>query len=288
VYVDAHLLPWLPDTLTLLMDGERTLLRWAAHEAGAIDTVNLDIFLSHLIASHDPAIRHIELLVPSESSAAEASLQLTTAIANWEASWNVTSTRTTLEGSAETYLAQRAASHRPQLNVLQGELAPARDRNGWWQRWRTLTVTLGIAASAFVVLNLALGTYLAYQGRAMHAENMALYRDLFPQDRRVINLRKQFQNHLDTLAQGGGSPFLDMFAVLAREIGKTPTESPLQMRSLLYDNATSTLSVDLTAARIDNIDELNKRLNTPPLKSTIQSVSDDGDRVIGHMSLRSE
>lgn len=286
-YVDAQLLPWSPDSISVIIDGARTLLRWGDHLSGAIDTENLEIVLTQLLSASTTKACALNAWITSKTKASNViAMPLATLFPTITATFDITVTQTTLDTDATQFLSARLSSHRPVLNLLQGEFTPTMHKDAHWQQWRPLWLAVGAAAALFVVINVIIGLRYMYQTHQAQAQNLALYRELFPQDRRIVDLRRQFQSHLNNLTEGNSSPFLTIFSVLAKEMGNGSTAVPLQLRSLVYDNTSSTLSVDIVAGRIEEIDDLSRRINTNHLTSKIQSVSNDGSQVLAHLSLK--
>ena len=114
----------------------------------------------------------------------------------------------------------------------------------------------------------------------------ALYRELFPNDRRLVNLQQQLQNQLGALSGSSQRAFLDLFGQLAREIQKTPGTPPIQLRAMTYDAISGTLVVDLTIADVQALDSLQKRLSLDHTHAKVLSAAaaEEGG-VAGRLSL---
>lgn len=283
IYVDALLLPHREGTLTLLVDGDRVLLRWSAAHAGAVDSDSIVVFLSALFQQQ--SISAIDFYTTSETTPDQ-----TAAVEHQVAALSkvhpVSVNSQPLGFSLLPYLANqvRAVTDEP-LNLRQGEFVLKNPRLKVWRRWRPLALAAAVCLIAQIGLNLVVGWRLNQRAEAIHHQSEQLYRELFPQDKRIVNLHQQFQNHLNTGAQAGHFSFFSLFGQLTNEIQGMASENPLQLHSVLYDTAAGTLQVELTVPTIQTLDNLQKRLSKNPLRAKVLSATNNDGVVLGRLSL---
>lgn len=286
-YVDALQLPWQPGELTLIVLEQRALLRWGEYQAGAIDAGQLPLLLEHLLVTwpagelppHTLVIHHAEGGAPSEQDSHAAQLP-----ASLVQRHHLSVRQQSLAGLDLTaWLCRTSAT--PSLQLLQGDFAPRNTRAERWRRWRPAAYAAGLLLALQLLFNLGAGFWLDQRADHWRDQSTDLYRDLFPNDRRLVNLRQQLQNHLDRADTTTASPFLILFSQLAGAIGAAATESPLQLRSLTFDASSGHLLVELIAPSVAVIDVLQKQLHTQGVTATILSASNEGERVIGRLRL---
>src|SRR5690606_6416349 len=94
------------------------------------------------------------------------------------------------------------AGHGAACNLAQGAFA-RREPSGPWQRWRPRAALLGLWLVLQWGFNLAQGWHLQREGERYAEASRELYRELFPGDSKLINLRAQFDQHLAE-SEGGG------------------------------------------------------------------------------------
>lgn len=180
------------------------------------------------------------------------------------------------------YLARRWRQQRPDLNLLQGEFAPPRRRNASWERWRMVAVLAG----AWVILSM-----FAETGKAMWAnhvadgldeEAVALYRQYFPGDARVTNVRTQMRQHLgESVGNGPG------FLVLVGQLGKALTSLPgAELLSVGFSDTRDELTADVTVPGFDSLDTLKTSLAGMKLATEITSAEQQESRVRARLKVK--
>ncbi|WP_407362460.1 type II secretion system protein GspL [Pseudomonas luteola] len=84
------------------------------------------------------------------------------------------------------------------INLAQGEFAPNGEPNAW-SVWRPFALLLVL----WLVVHLGFTWYQAWEykqrGDIYAQENLKVYKELFPQDHKVVNIRAQFEEHLMNL-----------------------------------------------------------------------------------------
>ncbi len=284
VLIDALLLRHEPGALTLVLDGERALLRWGECSAGAIEIIGLMPLLQAILQTA-PIVR-IELSttgMPGTHVAGFLQHQLPELLNEHPLTIN----RHTFDGSLlELLVAQGAQLATSPIDLRQGEFQAPQRSNATWRRWRPVAyVAVGLLV-AQLILNLVAGAVLQHRAQNTHAEAEALYRELFPNDRRLVNLQQQLQSQLGSLAGSDRRTFLELFGALAREIQKAPGTPPIQLRAMTYDVTSGALLVDLTIADVQALDDLQKQLSVDRLRAKVLSAAaaEEGG-ITGRLSL---
>ncbi len=122
--------------------------------------------------------------------------------------------------------------------------------------------------------NFAQGWYLQRQADDYAAANVALYKALFPQDNKLINLRAQFDQHLQAGASSGQNRLLGLLAqvsgALAAEGGQ------VQISQVDYSAARGDLAMHVQAAGFAELERLRERLQESGLAVQLGSASREG------------
>src|SRR6218665_933724 len=101
------------------------------------------------------------------------------------------------------------AAHTGGCELAQGALA-TQDSNQGWKRWQAVAGLLGLWLVLQWGFNLVQAWQLQHKSDVVAAANAALYRELFPQDSKLINLRHQLDQHLADGASSGQSRLLSL------------------------------------------------------------------------------
>lgn len=198
------------------------------------------------------------------------------AVREWAASRQLPVESVTDE--TETVLASVADWSRHPGNFLQGRFAS--------QKKRLLPAGLRVAAIFLLVafgvqLVSEWGRYMYYHRQATRAqaEATALYKQLFPNDRRIVSVRRQMEAHL---AQGGASG--GALPGLTR-IAEAVQGSGLDTRRVDFTSGVFTLDVDARA--LTDIDALKQRLVGMGLQAEIVSANAQGNAIRGRLRVES-
>ena len=175
--------------------------------------------------------------------------------------------------------------HALELNLLQGEYKPTTKTNVNWQRWR-------LAASLAVVwLCLHLGV-VGTQHNALQDKNQKLqveidkiYKKAFPESQRIVNARVQMEQKLDELkGLGGAASNNSLIALLSEASPALSSEKNINIQSINYRN--NTIDLEVTGSTLQNIEQLNKKLNATSLSAEIVSSSSEKNQVKGNIRIK--
>lgn len=277
--VDAQLLPWEPNTLTILVDRQRALLRWGWANSGALPCQQLPLLLERLCDYNPETCR---LLISGETSPSDAE-----AVKNTLLTRGIVINVDELGQTSSTYFIKRLIET-DVVNMLQGELAPPDAAISQWLRWR---VTVYIASGLLVtqlLLCLIGGGFFALRAYHAHGEAERLYHELFPDDKRLVNVRQQMLNHINQNRQDSRSPFLTLFGRLAKTIQAERTGPVPRLRSLAFDANNGTMQVDLLLPDIETLDKLQQSLREQNINSKILSATSENVAIVGRLSLKEQ
>ncbi|WP_339082428.1 type II secretion system protein GspL [Pseudomonas sp. TMP9] len=161
-------------------------------------------------------------------------------------------------------------------NLAQGEFA-GHSSKGHWQRWQPLLGLVGLWLVLQWGFNLAQGWHLQHQANEYAAASAALYQKLFPQDSKLVNLRAQFDQHLQTSSGSGQSRLLGL---LAQVSGAVAAEGGyVQISQVDFSEARGDLALQVQAAGFAELERLRERLQESGLAVQLGSASREGARV---------
>lgn len=160
-------------------------------------------------------------------------------------------------------------------SLLQGPFAPKNNQLGWLKAWRW---PAGLAAAALLM---HLGTVVggaqqfAAETDAAYAEAEAIFRQLFPQEQRIVDMRLQASQYLSQAGSSGGSPVLELMDAGAKGLAKAPS---LQLQTVQYRGGALYLS--LTGKDLQALESLRNALDADPaLRLDVQSAQAGSDGV---------
>ena len=171
------------------------------------------------------------------------------------------------------------------LNLLQYDFKPKRKTSGYWQHWR-LAASL---AAVWLVLHLGLTAFQYSQlkdaNNITKAKIEKIYKQSFPQSRKIVNPRVQMEQKLDELKGTAGSSNKGLLFLLAESFGTLSHDKDnITLQSLTFRN--NRVDIGLEGNNLQAVETLNKNLNNnKKIKSEIISSSSEKDKVKGNLRI---
>ena len=305
---DILAVPRLGNGWSVLIDGQDIIIR-SGDMAGMVAVVDdLEMVFSSLMAQAAPidykagtdAAPYVGsgLLVTLIACEGEAeSVKLAAAIASFlRDNYEAVEVRESLyrESVSELLLASylgdaKLSGETGIANFLQGGYRTAQEHGGSWQQWQPLAAVATVGLVAFLLFSVASGWYFSGKAEVLEEQNIALYKQLFPNERRIVSPRKQFQNHLrqvgDTAADGSFLPLLTKFsgsAFAVSDNGKRGA-ADISIVKLRYEHTVDGLQLELQSKTIDQLDRLKTNLAKVGLAATVNSATEQGDTMLSRL-----
>ncbi|MGL5007304.1 MAG: type II secretion system protein GspL [Plesiomonas sp.] len=193
--------------------------------------------------------------------------------------------------SALALLAQHALNtdNKHKINLLTGPFAPKHAYQQQWQRWKQVALAASILLSVIFVdrgVQLWQLTRQADQAQ-LQAENA--YRALFPQQKRLVNLRAQLNS---VLRQMRGQPVMQGLIPRLRKVAETfieeqqTTATPtVRFMGMKYDRDRQTLRIQAKAADFAQLEQLRSALSSQFSVEQGQ-LSREAGQVIGALTIK--
>jgi general secretion pathway protein L len=182
-------------------------------------------------------------------------------------------------------LARHARGADPVLNLCQGGYRPAgggRESAADWSRaW--LAAAAGFAV--FAIVSLGSGWSLESRARETYDASVKEFRRMFPDEHRVVNLRRQAERRLAAGAVKG-SDGMRALAALASAMAE-PDLQGISVMSLRYDSASGALGAEVSAPAMAQLDKLVQVLGGAGASARVLSASEDAGLASARLELRS-
>jgi general secretion pathway protein L len=266
LFSEAELLPVAEGEASLLVDGDRVLIR-TRDQAAALDRENL------LLAATALDVQRLLVVYGSLTDMERAQL----------AASGELEIRTADGPMVETALEYVSANWRgaDAINLLQGEFRPVQAVNPLWERWRPAAAVAGIWLGVALVAMTTQALYAGYKTEDLKAQSERLYRDIFPEERRVGNVRRQLQAKLGERTDDGSIGLLGLIGALSNS-----TDPSTQVQSFSYNGERSEMAVDLVTGGFDALDQIKERLAGQGVNVEITSAEQTDQGVRARVRLR--
>jgi len=164
------------------------------------------------------------------------------------------------------WLAQQAPSN----DLAQGEFAPL-ENAGRWRGWRPLLGLLGLWLVLQWGFNLAQGWHLQRQADTYAQASVVLYQDLFPEDRKLVDLRAQLDQHLAVGDSRGQGRLLGMLAQVTQAIEVEGEH--VQVQQVDFSDIRGDLAMQIQARGFAELERLRERLQAAGVRVQLGSAS---------------
>ena len=206
-------------------------------------------------------------------------LRMAFAAEQWAEMQGMEPQRTLLESDAPYQLL--AAGRANATDLMQGEFA-RRSENQAWAIWRPVAMLLGLGL--FLHLSFSLFQALYYERQADHfaQSSVDLYKKLFPEDRRIINLKAQFAEHLKATSQSSGG-FISLMETASAAMAQD--KGSVSVAQIDYSQNRGDLALQVKAADFAEVEELRQRLVDSGLAVQLGSANREEDGVTARVIL---
>lgn len=172
-----------------------------------------------------------------------------------------------------------------QINLLQGDYQIKKRRKASLGPWRWPAIAAGVLLALVVIDKSTQLWQLQAQHQALLSATEQRYREAFPDETRVVNVRAQLNQHLQRL-QGGGeqSEFLALMSQLAPAFSTTS----LQVSVLQFDSNRNELRVQASAADFMSFEQFVRLAREQQLEVEQGQLNSRGGQISGTVIVRSE
>ena len=169
------------------------------------------------------------------------------------------------------------------LNLLQGEFQVSRETRSGFRVWQSAAILAVCTFLLHVSLLWGQGIYLQITANRYAQEAKTLYREVFPNDQNVRDVRRRWDAHLS----GSGSTSGDRFTALLSGVAANLSGSSMTVNNISYSEGRGGMTLQLTAARSEQLLQLSQTLNSEGFAAEIGTISQVEDNVRGSIKIRS-
>jgi general secretion pathway protein L len=260
---DAELLPVSTKAATVLLEAETALVR-TNDQAASIDRENLGFALGSL------EVDAVEVINGTLDEVTAGQLDAGIEVVPGDET-----------DPPLAYLSRRWRALSDAVNLLQGAYTPARPPTENLFRWRAVAALAAIWLTVGLVSMVAQGIWAGLQADALQTQSEALYRDIFPGETRINNVRRQMRQKLGQSSGGGGAGFATYLGHLAQGIDRS-----VSVWSLTYTENRDELAADLQLSNYDALEQLKQRLNRLGVNVEITSAEQQDNGVRARVRLQ--
>jgi len=173
-----------------------------------------------------------------------------------------------------------------QIDLLQGPYGRSTKLNQVWLKWRLAAILAGLLVTALLANGVSRVLELGTRNDQLHQEIRTIYRDAFPNEKRIVNPRVQMQRHLNALREGSGHTSATWIMDTLDRTGPVLTAtSGLVLQRLTYKNETFSLRLDLP--NLGSVEQLKNKLSVlEDINVEIVTASSNNGHVTANLLLK--
>lgn len=266
-------LPLSEDSVSLLLDAERVVLRADKVRVVSTNRANLKVLLENWAPG--PDVSEIRVIATAENLAEECRLCLESIAITHNIKLNT-------EIKAPYSIDPDRQHWLNPVNLLQGEFAPTKKKHSSTSNVKIPLTAAGILFFLYVSYLIIGGLYFNSQSDTKYQQTEELYRNYFPNDRRIVNIRAQTQNHLNKSDDTRGS-FTELLGLFV--LHWQPNAQALEIQQIRYNQKQGEMIIELNSKSIDELDRLQQSLTSSGLKSELLSAIEEDKWIRGRLKL---
>ncbi len=149
------------------------------------------------------------------------------------------------------------------INFCQGEYRPKSTGLALGFNWKPVAVLLSLLVLIYISGSIYQQVYYQSKAKDFKQASIKLYREYFPEDKRIVNIRVQTNNHLQKLSGGSGNkgfmPLLYNVGDGLRQI-QNKNNKTISLTRISFDNKLGDLRIDLVAKDFTTLEKYKQKL----------------------------
>ncbi|MGB3622264.1 type II secretion system protein GspL [Ketobacter sp. MCCC 1A13808] len=188
------------------------------------------------------------------------------------------------------HLHQTLGAKKPAYDLLQGRFASSGRRRPTSFKWQPIAALVGVFVVMYTAFLYTQSWQVNKEVARLDAETKTLYKRLFPRDKRVVNVRRQMEQHIKTFQNGSnGDSFMTLLALAGEQIHTTNrSKATLKPKRVAYDEGQGDLRLDLVVEDFTQLEQFKTRLQQASLAVETASATQDKEGVKARLKIRNE
>ena len=169
------------------------------------------------------------------------------------------------------------------LNLLQGDYAPlaAKTSN---ITFKPIAIAAGICITVFMVYFVAMGWYFNQQSEKLNEEAKATYHQWFPNESRILNIRRQMTAHINNSGnQQQDGLFFELTNTISQAVSSENEKATI--RHIRFDRNDATLQLELQAKSMGYAHSLQSKIQETGFAAEVLSANSNDEGVIARLRL---
>lgn len=276
LYPDFLCLPFTDTHWSIYLENNLALVRTGQTSGFSAELENLSLFLKMAIVSAATPPEQFDLFLSPKLDREQYPALISDEI-------EISRKEIPFPGDLTRLLVENL-DERETLNLLQGDYAQVDKSTVQWRRWLPAAMLFVFLAGLNVVSSTFDNNQYKRQNEQLSQEIRQVFRETFPELKRIVDPRVQMEQQLKLLRKGthgGQAEFLSLMNSSAVNIAKIPGNL---LQSINFrDNQ---LDLKLTLKDLQSLETIKKAIEAEGLAVEIKSANASGSQVTSHLRIR--
>lgn len=270
VLPELGMLPWLEKQWTLLIDGDRSLVRYAKHDGLSIEQNFLPVTLNALLADVEKPESIVLYCDAAQRETIVAQLpESLRSLVLWQ------------QGDYWSVIGGVKNEAHP-MDLLQGDFARALPWKKWWSQWKVVAVFAAVALLVHLV-------GLFFEVKQLKAENKDyrvaienVYRQVVPKGA-IMDPERQLRKKVNSMKGGSDQSFTAMLDTVSKVLASMGT---VDLQLVNYSSKGSEMRITLLTSSFNEVDTIRQNLEAKGIRAELAGSTNDGGKTRARLKLK--
>lgn len=171
------------------------------------------------------------------------------------------------------------------INLLQEDYQQSSDTSSLWRKGQIVAALTAACLVLYLTINLVTIWKLNAEIERLKNQTHVVFKNTFPEKKRIVNPEVQMQNELIKLDGEAGNhhEFLSLLYKIGPALDKSKETRPMHMS---YERKKNELRMQLRSNNFQSLDKFKELTESTGVNVELSTVTDQGDYFIGHMIIR--
>lgn len=264
------LLPWQKGSWTLLIDGDRYLLRSGQFAGFALERDTAMLAMQLLVNESELLPESLVIYAGDQDrDLLQSSIpDMLSSLVEWR------------EGSYWDVVAENFPHHTP-LNLLQGIYASSLPWRNWWQQWRTVAAVVVATFTLQLVFNYVELSSLKSDNLALRSQIEQSYRKAIPLGK-IVEPERQLRRQVNAMKGNDSSGFVTLLDKMAPLLAGADYE----LQSMNYNGKLSEVRITILAPSFNAVEVLRSKIAEQGLTAEMTGSNAVGDKTRARLRIK--
>jgi general secretion pathway protein L len=264
------LLPWQEGSWTLLIDGDRYLLRNGQFAGFALER-DTALLAMQLLVNESELLPESLVIYAGDQDRDELQSLIPDMLSS-RLEWK--------EGTYWDVVAENFPEHAP-LNLLQGIYASSLPWRSWWQQWRTLAAVVAATFTLQLIFNYVELSSLQSDNLALRTQIEQSYRKAIPSGK-IVEPERQLRRQVNAMKGDNSSGFVALLDKMAPLLAGAEYE----LQSMNYNGKLSEVRITVLASSFNEVEVLRAKIAEQGLTAEMTGSNTVGDKTRARLRIK--